>query len=197
MEIINPVTGQPAQPGQVGSLVLTPYAPYREAVVVLRYYTQDLARALDKPLDCSQKHFPAAGPVLGKKRYAIRHAQGWSCPREVLEAIEAVDEIPLPARCSLWAMADGVAVQVVVPYVNEALRRRIEASFQAHGVPLRGLYLTTEQAQLTKPLPLRSDWAESSFAANRETNIDTLLERPQVETDLTLLAAPHLNHKGK
>jgi phenylacetate-CoA ligase len=163
MEVIDPDTGRPAQPGQIGSLILTPFAPYREAMVVLRYDSQDLVRSPARPCACSLKHLPAVGKLLGKKRLAVRHAHGWTTPADVLEAIAAVEAIPMPARGGLWPLADGVAVEVAVPHDHPALRHRLEASLQAWGVPVRTLVLVTNPADLSQPIPLRGDLTETGF----------------------------------
>ncbi len=160
VEVINPDTVQAAQPGEIGSLVLTPFAPYRESTVMLRYDSEDLVRVLTAPCTCSLKQFPATSNLLGKKRVSVRHAHGWTCPRDVLEAI---DDLPLPARCGFWAAENGVAVEIAVPRGNTAIRQQIEASLEAHGVPLRALYLTTDPVQLSHPIPLRGDLHENSF----------------------------------
>jgi acyl-CoA synthetase (AMP-forming)/AMP-acid ligase II len=163
MEVIDLDTGQPAWPGRIGRLILTPFAPYRESMVVLRYDSQDLVRAPARQCTCSLKHLPAVGKLLGKKRLAVRHAHGWTTPADVLEAVEAVDDIPLPARASLRALGDGVAVEVVAQPGNAALRRRLEASLQAQGVPVRALILVTSPAGLNQPIPLRGDLTETVF----------------------------------
>jgi phenylacetate-coenzyme A ligase PaaK-like adenylate-forming protein len=40
LEVLNVATGAPAQPGEAGTLVLTPFPPFRETTLVLRYDTQ-------------------------------------------------------------------------------------------------------------------------------------------------------------
>lgn len=166
MEVIDPDSGRPVQPGQVGSLVLTPFAPFREAMILLRYDTQDLVRVMDQSCICSLKHLPATGPLLGKRRLAVHHADGWTCPREVLEALELIDDLPLPARCGFWALEDGMVVEVAVPRPNASLHQKIETSLQAHGVPVRALQLVTDPAQLIHPVPLRGDLSERSFTTD-------------------------------
>src|SRR6266540_4889612 len=41
IEIVDPDTGQPAGPGEIGTVVVTPYYPFRECMPVLRYDTRD------------------------------------------------------------------------------------------------------------------------------------------------------------
>src|SRR5258707_660470 len=46
VEVIDPQTELPATPGELGTLVMTPYYPYRECMPLLRYDTRDLVRRL-------------------------------------------------------------------------------------------------------------------------------------------------------
>jgi phenylacetate-coenzyme A ligase PaaK-like adenylate-forming protein len=163
VEVIDPDSGRPTRPGEIGSLVLTPFAPYRESVVVLRYDSQDLVRELDAPPTCSLKRCPATGNLLGKQRLSVRHDRGWTCPRDVVEALETLSDLPLPVRCGFWAQADGVAVEVAVPEVDARTTSQIEAVLLAYDIPLRALHLTANAAQLTHPLPWRGDLHERSF----------------------------------
>jgi phenylacetate-CoA ligase len=164
VEVVNVETGEPVQPGQVGTLVLTPFAPHRESMVILRYDTGDLVQALAGPCTCSLRHQPAVGPILGKRKYAVRHAAGWTYPRQVLEAVESIVELPLPARCGSRAHAGGVAVEVAVPQPSDAIHHQLEEQLHAHGVPLSYLTLVSDPALLSQPLLWRGDLHEGSFA---------------------------------
>jgi phenylacetate-CoA ligase len=82
----------------------------------------------------------------------------------VLEALEAVDDVPLPARCGFWAVPGGVAVEVAVERDTPHIRRTIEHSLEKHGVPVRELYSVEAASKLQRPLPLRCDLRELSFA---------------------------------
>lgn len=165
VEVVDPANGEPVAPGQIGALALTPFAPFRESIVLLRYNSEDLVQRLAEPCGCSLRHLPATGNVLGKVRFAVRHAAGWTCTRHVLEALEAVDELPLPARCSFWAHGGGVAVEVATPNVTANLRHQIADGLGARRVPLTRLHLVGDPTQLSKPLPLRGDLHEYSFGA--------------------------------
>jgi phenylacetate-coenzyme A ligase PaaK-like adenylate-forming protein len=177
----HPDAGAPADPGELtaappgapGALVATPFAPYREASVVLRYATEDVVRALAGPPACALRHLPATGEVLGKLRLGVRHGPGpagWTFPRQVLEALEAeslADTVPLPARCGVQAVPGGVAVEALVRpgrAGGPAARRAVGAQLEAQGVPLRALRLVEDRARLRRPLPLRGDLREASFA---------------------------------
>ena len=53
-------------------------------------------RQLVGPLTCNLRSLPATSAMLGKLRLAVRHQDGWTFPRDVLEALEALREVPLP-----------------------------------------------------------------------------------------------------
>jgi phenylacetate-coenzyme A ligase PaaK-like adenylate-forming protein len=163
LEVLNLESGAPARPSEAGVIVATPFAPYREATVVLRYNTEDVVRALAAPATCSLRHLPATSDLLGKLRLAVRHEGGWTFPREVLEALEAVEGVPLPARYGLWPVADGVGVEVVAPD-TAATRCAIETNLEVRGVPLRHVRLVPSADDLEHPRPLRCDLRESLFA---------------------------------
>ena len=44
LEVLDPETRRPAGPGEVGTLVATPFPPFRETTILLRYDTQDVVR---------------------------------------------------------------------------------------------------------------------------------------------------------
>ena len=153
----------PALPGQAGTIIATPFPPYRETTLLLRYDTEDVVRALARPLDCSLRNLPATGHLLGKRRLSVQHEDGWTFPRDVIEALEALNAVPLPARCGFWTVPGGVAVQVVVGEDTNEARRRVGAALEARGVPLRELRLVEDPRSLERPLPLRGDLRETSF----------------------------------
>jgi phenylacetate-coenzyme A ligase PaaK-like adenylate-forming protein len=163
LEVLDPASWQPAQPGQVGSLVLTPFPPFRETTILLRYDTQDMVRPLEEPLTCSLGHLPATSNLLGKRRLSVQHDRGWTYPRQVMEALEVVEAVPLPARFGFWAVPGGVAVEVVVRQETLAVCRELEQRLIEWGVPLQELHLLTDRRQLRRPFPLRGDLREALF----------------------------------
>jgi phenylacetate-coenzyme A ligase PaaK-like adenylate-forming protein len=163
LEVLDPDTSEPARPGQTGTIVATPFPPYREASVVLRYDTEDLVQPVPGPLSCSLKHWPATTDLLGKQRLSVRGPEGWIHPRQIREALEAIDEVPLPARCGFHAVPDGVAVEVLVREADAVLRKKLWMSLEEQNVPVRELALVQDTGQLQHPLPLRCDLRETSF----------------------------------
>ena len=164
VEVLDLEAGAPAGPGQAGTIVATPFPPYRQTTILLRYDTRDVVRALPEPPACALRHRPATGVLQGKLSLSARHDEGWTFPRQVLEALEALDEVPLPARCGFWAVPGGVVVEVVTRHGDQpAARRAIERALGERGVPVCVLRLVSDRSSLTRPLPLRGDLREATF----------------------------------
>jgi phenylacetate-CoA ligase len=162
VEVLALETGQPARPGEPGTLVITPFAPYREATIMLRYDTEDMVRSLIAPPCCELRYMPATSDLLGKQSMVARHQLGWSFPRDVAEALEAVEAVSLPARYGFWSVPGGVDVEVVATD-TQASRRQIETQLAAWGVPVRHLHLAPDCESLEHPRPLRCDLREQVF----------------------------------
>jgi phenylacetate-coenzyme A ligase PaaK-like adenylate-forming protein len=155
---------RPLSSGEPGTIVATPFPPFRETTLVLRYDTQDIVRPVAGPLTCSLRHLPATTPILGKVGLSLWHEHGWTFPRQVMEALEAIKEVPLPARFGFWAVPSGVAVEVVARTDGPEVRRKIESALADEGVPVQELRLVAGREQLRHPYPLRCDLREDSFA---------------------------------
>lgn len=163
IEIYNPLTHALALPGEFGTVIATPFSPYRETTLLLRYDTGDVVRKLAQTPACSLKALPATGKLQGKLKLAVSHDTGWIYPRQIIEALEAVEEIPLPARFGMWKVAGGLAVEVVTTNQTPEVRRKLETSLAQWEVPVRELHLVQTQSQLQQPYPLRCDLRESNF----------------------------------
>ena len=164
VEVVSLVGKRQAEPGEAGTLVVTPFAPYRTSTVVLRYDTADVVRVPAEPPVCELSTIPATSPVLGKLARSVPHSGGWTFQRDVAEALEALEEVPLPARFGLRAArGDGVAVEVVARWDGVRARRRIASALERR-VPLRGLRVVTDPGLLEDPVLLRTDLREHSFA---------------------------------
>lgn len=159
-----------ASDGEAGTIVATPFAPFRETTVLLRYDTEDVVEASDRPLTCELRNLPATSNVLGRKGLSVRHEDGWTFPRQVLEALDEVDDVPAPARFVYRAVPGGVAVEVLVRNATADVRRRIDDALQGRRIPVRELRLVEDRRDLRQPIPLRCDLREG-----------------QIETDGTVL----------
>lgn len=166
LEVSHIETAAPAQPGEMGTIVATPFPPYRETTIVLRYNTEDVVQALFTPLTCRLRHLPATSKLFGKLNLSVQHEQGWTFPRQVAEALEAIEDVPLPARYGFQAVKGGVAVEVVTQTTTPHVRCKIGASLEEQGIPLRALHLVEERHCLQHPMPLRGDLREQMFDAS-------------------------------
>jgi phenylacetate-coenzyme A ligase PaaK-like adenylate-forming protein len=167
LEVVDPETGAEAKPGRAGVIIATPFYPYRETTLLLRYETGDMARVPPGQLTCRLRRLPATERLLGKRDLAVRHEDGWTYPRDIAEALEAQDEVPLPARYGFWAVPGGVALEVVVHEATADTRRRVATSLEARNVPVRELHVRERRDQLQRPIPLRGDLRETMFSQRK------------------------------
>lgn len=181
LEVCNVETAAPALEGETGTIVATPFFPYRETTLLLRYETGDVAQRLAEPLTCRLRHLPATSRLLGKLDLSVCHEGGWTYPRQLAEALESLEEVPLPARYGCWAVPGGVAVEVVVRQATPQARQRIETSLEERGVPLQAVYLMEDRSQLRHPMPLRGDLREPVFGTLTRDHVLTSVSsfRPQ------------------
>jgi phenylacetate-CoA ligase len=164
VEVVSLDGRRQAEPGEPGTLVVTPFAPYRTTTVVLRYDTGDVVRVPAEPPTCELSMIPATGHILGKLALSIPRAGGWTFQRDVAEALEALEDVPLPARFGLRAADEGgVSVEIVARDDDGQTRRRI-ATALGRRIPLRALRVVADPALLEDPVLLRTDLREHSFA---------------------------------
>ncbi|MET9365045.1 phenylacetate--CoA ligase family protein [Streptomyces sp. NPDC006632] len=166
MEVLDPLTWEPTPPGATGMIVHTPYVPYRECTLLLRYATGDLVRIPDADPGCELAHMPATSAVLGR----------WSGPRSaelptraLLDLIEAEPQVPLPARYTLTEEpGGGVHLHLLVRALPAAgLLGRLEDRATAAGLPLAAIVLHDDRADLPPTAPLRADLREHTFESAR------------------------------
>jgi hypothetical protein len=163
VEVMSLDGGEPAEPGDPGTIVATPFGPFRETTLLLRYDTQDVARALPEDLTCSLRDLPGISKPLGRLPLSVQHDGGWTFQREVLEALEASDVVPLPTRYGFRRAPGGVAVEVFTRSQDQPAKDAIAVSLEKHGVPLRELKLVDDPGLLRHPLPVRGDLREITF----------------------------------
>jgi len=176
----------PAAYGAPGSIVATPFPPYRETTILLRYDTEDIVRPVAGPLDCEMRNMPATTNILGKRRLSVRHDEGWVFQRQVAEALERLPEVPLPARYGFWSAGGGVVVEARVRVDDARTRQAVIDSLAAHNVPVSELRLVTDGRKLVQPIPLRCDLREQAFARRHPSSSTT---STPTRVELTALAA--------
>src|SRR5207248_7456017 len=99
VEVISLETSEPAAPGELATVVVTPYYPYRECMPVFRYDTRDVVRCLPaEPLTCELAGVPATSRILAKADHLL-HVRGQVVTlRDLVEVYEALPSQPWPAR---------------------------------------------------------------------------------------------------
>jgi phenylacetate-CoA ligase len=114
-ELLDLETGEPAAAGALGTIVITPYFPYRDCMPVFRYDTRDVVRRMpDEALSCEMASLPATSQILGKADSLLRLGSAEVVtPRQLIDAIEALPTAPWPARYR--AAARGSRIQLTLP----------------------------------------------------------------------------------
>lgn len=169
LEILDPVTHTPTPPGDVGIIVQTPYVPYRDCTLLLRYATGDLVRLPGSTAECELAHLPATSPVLGRWTGPLsREITTWS----VLNLLEAEPDIPLPARYALVDEAPGPRLHVLVRRLPAAgLLGRLEDRATAAGLALDAVVLHDDPAAMPRTGPVRADLRERTFELVRPAEV--------------------------
>ena len=170
VEVVDLDTGAPAAEGDLGSVVITPYFPYRECMPVFRYDTRDVVRRLpDADLDCSLSGTPATSQILGKAG-SLLHVEGRIVtPRQIVEACEALPGEPYPARFAVRAPAGGLELTLGRDTAGgldgPELARRIAIGDR----DLRVVCTVAGEAASAALRPLRADLVESTFTETKRS----------------------------
>ncbi len=164
-EVVDLDTGEPAAPGALGTLVITPYFPYRDCTPVFRYDTRDVARRLpDTPLRCELAAIPATSLILGKADHMLRLPGGEVVTsRQLIETIESLPAEPWPARYRA-AACDG-RIRLTLPASAIAGYGEADAvrHFAAAGLDVDLDIVGDDQAGSLRHT--RSDMHETTFAS--------------------------------
>jgi phenylacetate-CoA ligase len=165
VELLDLESGEPAEPGALSTVVITPYYPYRECMPVYRYDTRDVVRRLDDDtLTCEIAGLPATSAIVGKADQILRLGPtDVITPRALTEAVEALPSQPWPAR--YHAAVRGGRVQLTLP--TAAVAGLGEAGTRQHliehGLDVDLVVVGDDHA--TSLRPLRSDLHETTFVA--------------------------------
>ena len=164
-ELIDLHTGQPAAPGSLGTLVVTPYFPYRDCMPVFRYDTRDVARCLpDAPLRCELAAIPATSQILGKADHLLLLPGGEVItPRQLIEAIEALPAEPWPARYRATVCGGGIRLTLPASAIAGYGEAETVRHFAAAGLDVDLDIVGDDQAASLRRT--RSDLHETTFAS--------------------------------
>ena len=162
VEVITLDGSEPAAPGELGTMVVTPFFPYRECMPVFRYDTRDVVRRLpEEPLTCNLSGIPALSPILGKASQLLATDHGVVTPRHIIEVLEGLPSAPWPARYQ--ASDDAGVLRLTLPPATLAgtTTEHIARLFATAGIDC-----TVDVAADDAPLrTVRADLAETTFTA--------------------------------
>lgn len=164
-ELLDLETGEPAQPGALSTVVITPYYPFRECMPVFRYDTRDVVRALpDEPLTCEIAGLPATSKIVGKADQIIRLSPTEVVtPRDLAEAVEALPSEPFPGRFRAL-LRDGRLILMLPASALVGLGQAGAVEhFAERGLDVDISVVPDEQARGLRNL--RSDLRETTFVA--------------------------------
>jgi phenylacetate-CoA ligase len=163
VELLDLETSEPATPGALATVVITPYFPYRDCMPVFRYDTRDVVRCLpDAPLDCEVAGIPATSPILGKADHLLRPTSGDTVtPRQLIEAVEALPTQQWPARFRTELREDRLRLTLPVGAVDGLGESAARQHFAGHGLDVELVLVSDDQARSLRHV--RSDLHETTF----------------------------------
>jgi phenylacetate-coenzyme A ligase PaaK-like adenylate-forming protein len=165
VELVDLATGEPAEPGALCTVVVTPYYPYRECMPVFRYDTRDVVRKLDdKPLTCEIAGLPGTGPIVGKADQILRlGADRVVTPRDLLEAVESLPSQPWPARYRAQVSDGRLALTLPISAVAGLGADATQRHFADRGLEVNLRLVDDDHARSLRPV--RSDLHETTFVS--------------------------------
>ncbi|WP_331766409.1 AMP-binding protein [Embleya sp. NBC_00896] len=162
IEVCDLDTGEPAAPGELGTIVATPFYPYRECMPVFRYDTRDLVRQLSgEPLTCDMASVPATSHVLGKADHVLRTRERVVTPRDVIEILDVLPGIEWPVRYRAGVVDGGLRIELPRAQASGWDRADLVARFAAAGIDARVDVVDVDGRELRR---YRCDLVENSFS---------------------------------
>lgn len=178
VEVLSLATGEPATAGELGTVVITPYFPYRECMPVFRYDTRDLVRVLpDGPLECDLAAVPGRSAILGKVEGLPRHS-GATGPaaaatavttRDLVEALEALPTRPWPARFRAEVVDGRLDLTVTESTVDNLGIEAVTTHLADRGIDATLRIVPDDRAPALRPV--RADLRESTFTTRPLTQV--------------------------
>lgn len=169
VEVVDLKTGEPATPGQLGTVVVTPYYPYRECMPVFRYDTRDVVRALPyESLTCELAGIPATSRILSKADHLL-HVNGQVVTlRDIVEVYEALPSQPWPARFNAWVEDDHIELMMPEEALTGISKEDVERRFRDVGIVVHVASCVVREEDIIQLRSLRADLLETTFAARRD-----------------------------
>jgi phenylacetate-CoA ligase len=164
VEYLDIETGEPAAPGALATVVVTPYFPFRDCMPVFRYDTRDVVRCLPgDALTCELAGIPGTGPIEGKADQVVRLGATIVTPRQLVEAIEALPTRPWPARFRAAERDGRIRLTLPVSAIAGLDEAEVARHFADRGLDLDLALVGDDEAAALRLL--RSDLHETTFAS--------------------------------
>ncbi len=164
VEVIDLETGEPAAPGELGSVVITPYYPYRECMPVLRYDTRDVVRRLpDVALTCELAGVPGTSRILGKADHLLRLGERVVTGRDLVEVVEGLPAQPWPARFGVELKGTQLQLRLPRSVHDSTSAGDVRDRFAELGLDL-DVATIVDDSHASRLRPLRADLLETTFA---------------------------------
>ncbi len=168
VEVIDLQSGKPVEAGEIGTLVITPYYPYRECMPVIRYDTRDIVRRLaDERLFCNLAAIPATSHILGKASQLQTLKNQIVTPREIVEICEALPAEPWPLRYQTQVVDDHLELTLPESALEGTSPKEVERKFRAAGIEAQLISRLESRHNESQLRLLRADLLETTFAARR------------------------------
>jgi phenylacetate-coenzyme A ligase PaaK-like adenylate-forming protein len=166
VEYLDLETGEPAEPGRLATVVITPFFPYRDCMPVFRYDTRDVVRCLPgEALTCEVAGLPGTGPIEGKADHLLRLGpDGVVTSRQLIEAIEALPSRPWPARFRAIVHDGRLRLTLARSAVAGLDEAEVVSHFAARGLDVDLAVVGDDEATALRAL--RSDLHETTFVAS-------------------------------
>jgi phenylacetate-CoA ligase len=169
VEVLDLDSGDPATPGELGSVAITPYYPYRECMPVFRYDTGDVVRRLpEEPLTCDLAGTPATSRILGKAETLLRSGGRVVTTRDIVEVLEALPSEPWPVRFEADLAGGDLRLTLDDQALDDLASGDVERRFAAAGFDVRVSNGAAGEAAARALRPLRADLIETTFAGRRQ-----------------------------
>ncbi len=163
VEVITLDGTRAATAGELGTLVVTPFYPYRECMPVFRYDTRDVVRVLpDERLQCNLAGVPATSAILGKADQLVDLGATTATPRDIADIVESLPAHAWPAQYR--ATADGETLRLTVPAdaLEHSSTADVERAFRRIGIRADVAVVPAG----TGLRAVRADLAETTFTLN-------------------------------
>lgn len=164
VEYLDLETGEPAEPGALATVVITPFFPYRDCMPVFRYDTRDVVRCLPaERLTCEVAAMPGASQIVGKADQLLRLGPtDIVTPRQLVEAVEALPSQPWPARYRSTVHDGRIRLTLPGSATEDLGEAEAVRHFADHGLDVDLAFVGDAEARALRPL--RCDLHETTFA---------------------------------